>query len=40
VEEYNYLQVTVDAARIKGIIHRFRPTETQKPISIKEVFRK
>jgi hypothetical protein len=40
VEEYNYLQVTVDAARIKGVIHRFRPTETQKPISIKEVFRK
>jgi len=40
VEEYNYLQVTVDGPNIKGTIHRFRPTDTMKPFSVTEVFRK
>ncbi len=38
VEEYNYLQVTVDSVHIKGIIHRFRPNDTMKPFSVEEVF--
>jgi hypothetical protein len=38
VEEYNYLQVTVDGPNIKGIIHRFRPSNTMKPLSVMEVF--
>ena len=38
VEEYNYLKVTVDGPNIKGIIHRFRPTDTIKPLSNAEVF--
>jgi hypothetical protein len=38
VEEYNYLQVTVDSVHIKGIIHRFRPNNTMKPFSVEEVF--
>jgi hypothetical protein len=38
VEEYNYLQVEVDGAKIKGIIHRFRPTDTKNPLSTKKVF--
>lgn len=38
VEEYNYLKVTVDGPNIKGIIHRFRPTDTIKPFSNAEVF--
>lgn len=40
VEEYNYLQVDVTGPYIRGVIHRFRPTEPQKPISTVEVFRK
>jgi hypothetical protein len=40
VEEYNYLQVTVDGPDIKGIIHRFRPNDTMKPFSVMEVFEK
>jgi hypothetical protein len=40
VEEYNYLQVTVNGPNIKGIIHRFRPTDTMKPLSVIEVFEK
>jgi len=40
VEEYNYLQVTVDGPNIKGIIHRFRPSNTMKPLSVVEVFGK
>jgi len=39
VEEYNYLQVTVDGPHIKGTIHRFRPTATMKPCSVIEVFK-
>jgi hypothetical protein len=38
VEEYNYLQIEVDRSKIKGIIHRFRPSETEKPMSVQEVF--
>ena len=40
VEEYNYLEVTVDGPNIKGIIHSFRPTDTMKPLSVMEVFKK
>jgi hypothetical protein len=40
VEEYNYLQVTVNGPNIKGVIHRFRPTDTLKPLSVIEVFEK
>lgn len=40
VEEYNYLQVEVTGPHIRGVIHRFRPTEPQKPMSTVEVFRK
>jgi hypothetical protein len=40
VEEYNYLQVKVDGSHIKGIIHRFRPSDTKKPVCVKEVFSK
>lgn len=40
VEEYNYLQVEVNGAHIKGVIHRFRPTETENPMTAVEVFRK
>jgi hypothetical protein len=38
LEEYNYLHVKVDGSHIMGIIHRFRPTETEKPMSIRKVF--
>jgi len=40
VEEYNYLKVTVDGPSIKGTIHRFRPADTMKPLSVVEVFGK
>ncbi|MEJ2169346.1 MAG: metallophosphoesterase [Desulfobacterales bacterium] len=39
VEEYNYLQVFVDGPKIKGTIHRFRPTDALKPFSVMEVFK-
>lgn len=38
VEEYNYLQVEVEGPHIKGLIHRFRPTSTENPMSVVEVF--
>jgi hypothetical protein len=40
VEEYNYLKVTVDGPNIKGIIHRFRPTDTMKPLGVVAIFGK
>jgi len=40
VEEYNYLQVTVNGPNIKGTIHRFRPADTLNPFSVVEVFNK
>ncbi len=39
-EEYSYLQVTVAGHHIQGMIHRFRPTDTERPVSTVEVFRK
>lgn len=40
VEEYNYLEVQVESSHIKGMIHRFRPTETERPMGVVEIFRK
>jgi hypothetical protein len=40
VEEYNYLQIEVNGTHITGVIHRFRPTEPQNPMSTVEVFKK
>jgi len=40
VEEYNYLRVEVDGPRVRGVIHRFRPTETTHPMGVVEVFSK
>lgn len=40
VEEYNYLQIEVDGKHIRGVIHRFRPTQPQNPMSTAEVFKK
>lgn len=37
VEEYNYLKIEVDGPKIRGFIHRFRPTETEKPLKVVEI---
>jgi len=37
-EEYNYLEVRVDNDHLKGIIHRFRPTDPIDPITSVVVF--
>lgn len=38
VEEYNFMQITVNGKKITGNIHRFRPEETQTPVRKVEVF--
>ncbi len=40
VEEYNYLEVKVKGKKIKGLLHRFRPTQTNKPFEVVELFRR
>ncbi len=37
-EEYNYLEVRVDNDHLKGVIHRFRPTDPKDPIGSVVVF--
>ena len=38
VEEYNYLRVEVEGAKVRGMIHRFRPTKPKCPMGLVEVF--
>jgi len=39
-EEYNYLEVRVNNNHLKGVIHRFRPTDPKDPVTSVVVFEK